>query len=176
VSIFTPNVINPIETFFIPISIGLTYISFSCNFLLILELTLRWMMTIATTHNNNLVSDFRELAFTLNPELSELANLIRIQQEKGNLISVNKQALTAAVWLLANASSLNIFETLGLDINGQDWQNLCRVLLSNVQIASSDESKNYYDSVASNYDELYTDGISLAENAIVANLLNQYLT
>lgn len=138
-------------------------------------------MTITNTRNNNLLYDLRHLPLNLSPDTSEdwmelLHNFIQIQQEKGTLISVNNDALLGALWLLFNASSLKMLEKLGLQINSQDWENICRIMLSNLQISSDEGSKNYYDAVASNYDALYTDGISLAENAIVGDLLNHYLS
>ncbi|MGA9379919.1 MAG: hypothetical protein WBV73_14240 [Phormidium sp.] len=139
-------------------------------------------MTITNSRRTlSLPDNLRDLPLNVSDDktqewMESVKNFIRIQKEKGNLISANTQALLGAVWILYNASSLELLNNLGFQIDPQDWENVCRVMLSNLQISSDEGSKNYYDAVASNYDALYTDGISLAENAIVGDLLNDYLS
>lgn len=53
----------------------------------------------------------------------------------------------------------------------EDFETMSRVLISSLFLPSTEQSKKYYDSVADQYEDLYTDGISLAENSIVGDML-----
>ncbi|ALF51667.1 hypothetical protein ACX27_00505 [Nostoc piscinale CENA21] len=44
-----------------------------------------------------------------------------------------------------------------------------------LSVLSNEESRLYYDSLANVYDQLYNDGISLAENSIIRDMLCKYL-
>lgn len=57
----------------------------------------------------------------------------------------------------------------------EDFAAVTRLLVSSLIVPSTDGSKSYYDAVSDQYDSLYIDSISLAENEIVGELLAQFV-
>ncbi len=57
------------------------------------------------------------------------------------------------------------------DFSQDDFDSIARMLVSAIFVPSAEQSRQYYDKVADQYDILYMDGVSVAENNIVGNLL-----
>ncbi len=57
----------------------------------------------------------------------------------------------------------------------EEFESISRLLVPSLFISPLDDSKSYYDYIAKDYDNLYLDNISLAENKIIQNTLFKYL-
>lgn len=117
------------------------------------------------------------------PEVTEFLNMIR-RYVKGNydagyFISINPHALLELFLsiLYGMMSIWVIQEDIGYSsqFSVMDFETISRMLVSSLSISSLEQSKIYYDTVAPVYDELYTDGISRAENSIVEDILKENL-
>ena len=116
------------------------------------------------------------------PEVSKFLNLIRRYIETrthgGHFLSINPDSLLELflsiqdgmmfAWIIGEDIGYSSKFTVG------DFENISRCLVSSILIHPLEQSKTYYDSFASVYDFLYTDGISLAENCIIGHELTRH--
>ncbi|MBN1214313.1 MAG: methyltransferase domain-containing protein [Candidatus Lokiarchaeota archaeon] len=101
------------------------------------------------------------------------------RNKKGILMSINSDSLLELflsiqdgmmfVWILNEDMNYSSKFTL------EEFESISRLLVSSIFISPLDDSKSYYDYIANDYDNLYIDNISLAENKIVQNTLSKYL-
>lgn len=117
------------------------------------------------------------------PEVTEFLNMIReyIREnyQTGRLLSINPDALLELFLSILDGMMFVwvIQEDIGYSskFTVMDFETISRKLVSSLLISPMEQSKIYYDTVAPIYDELYTDGISVAENSIVGDLLKEIL-
>ena len=113
------------------------------------------------------------------PEVTQFLELVRSyirrQSERGLLLSINPDAL---IELLLSVQDGMMFiwavrDELGYSsrFSVDEFGSILRMLVSSLAIPANQSSKLYYDAVGESYDDLYTDGISLAENSLVGDLL-----
>lgn len=107
--------------------------------------------------------------------LKTVTDYVQQHVDSGEFVAVNASAL---VELLLSMQDGMMFAWLMRDdfaypatFTRDDFDAVARILVSSVFLPSVEQSKQYYDSVADKYDALYTDGVSLAENAIVGDML-----
>lgn len=116
------------------------------------------------------------------PEVTEFLDLIRkyikTQTHGGHFLSINPDSLLEL--FLSIQDGMMFAWIIGDDIGYpskftiSDFDSISKCLISSILIHPLEQSKTYYDSFASVYDRLYTDGISLAENFIVGHELTRY--
>ncbi len=108
--------------------------------------------------------------------LAELRAFIGQHQEAGVFMPINGDSLLemllSIVDGLAFASLINSDFGYSSRITSADVATVTRVLVSGLLVSPLHQSRLYYDAVAQDYDELYTDGVSQAENSIVAKDLS----
>jgi ubiquinone/menaquinone biosynthesis C-methylase UbiE len=117
------------------------------------------------------------------PEVTEFFNMIsryvKGNYDAGYFISINPNVLLELFLsiLYGMMSIWVIQEDIGYSsqFSVMDFETISRMLVSSFSIPPLEQSKIYYDTVAPVYDELYTDGISRAENSIVEDILKKNL-
>jgi ubiquinone/menaquinone biosynthesis C-methylase UbiE len=109
--------------------------------------------------------------------LAELRGFIRHHQDAGVFMPINGDSLLemllSVVDGLAFARLINADFGYSSRISGDDVAAITRLLVSGLLVSPLHQSRLYYDAVAQDYDDLYTDGISQAENALVVRELRQ---
>lgn len=112
--------------------------------------------------------------------LEGLKNYVDEQVRAGNLLPVNASAIIELFMSIQDGmmfawtmeADFGYPATFKLD----DFETVTRMLVSALFLPTTEQSKEYYDSVAAGYDSLYNDGISLAENAIVGDMIAAHVT
>lgn len=109
--------------------------------------------------------------------LAELRTFVRRHQDAGIFMPINGdsllEVLLSVVDGLAFASLIDTDFGYSSTINVEDVAAVTRLLVSGLLVSPLHQSRLYYDAVAQEYDDLYNDGISQAENGLVAARLKE---
>jgi ubiquinone/menaquinone biosynthesis C-methylase UbiE len=107
--------------------------------------------------------------------LAELRGFIRRHQDAGVFMPIHGdsllEVLLSVIDGLAFASMVNADFGYSSRVTVDDVAAVTRLLVSGLLVSPLHQSRLYYDAVAQDYDDLYTDGISQAENAFIATRL-----
>lgn len=107
--------------------------------------------------------------------LSVTQAYIYSQVQDGNLLPVHAEALLE-LFLSVQDGMMFIWTTateIGYPARFRlvDFETITRILVSSLFLPPTEQSREYYDSVASDYDSIYTDDVSLAENTIIGGII-----
>lgn len=93
----------------------------------------------------------------------------------GELVALNPDSLLELLLSIQDGMMFiwSVREEIGYSsqFTVKDFETVSRLLVSSLLVPSFDQSKTYYDTVATEYDALYTDAISQAEDSIIADML-----